>query len=215
MYCILTVNKESIKRQGSLPACGLHPTFPRISSILTGTAVGTMLRIIISLLPLWHWVLTRLSQLWKSSRPVIWQSWDLNPASLVPACVLLSALCYTGSIPAGEHGNPLQYSCWRISWTEEPAGLQSIGLQRVRHDWSNLALRGEWVFKEPEIWEKFFKRNDLVEAMESVSERNKYLALTNIEWSTRWQYLKQYLKEKQLLQWNPGMSFTESTLQWV
>ena len=24
---------------------------------------------------------------------------------------------------------------WRISWTEEPGGLQSIGLQRVRHDW--------------------------------------------------------------------------------
>ena len=23
---------------------------------------------------------------------------------------------------------------WRISWTEEPGGLQSIGLQRVRHD---------------------------------------------------------------------------------
>ena len=23
---------------------------------------------------------------------------------------------------------------WRISWTEEPGGLLSIGLQRVRHD---------------------------------------------------------------------------------
>ena len=23
---------------------------------------------------------------------------------------------------------------WRISWTEEPGGLQSMGLQRVRHD---------------------------------------------------------------------------------
>ena len=23
---------------------------------------------------------------------------------------------------------------WRISWTEEPGGLQSTGLQRVRHD---------------------------------------------------------------------------------
>ena len=29
------------------------------------------------------------------------------------------------------------YSCnlaWRIPWAEEPDGLQSIGLQRVRHD---------------------------------------------------------------------------------
>ena len=28
---------------------------------------------------------------------------------------------------------------WRIPWTEEPGGLQSMGLQRVRHDWSDLA----------------------------------------------------------------------------
>ena len=28
---------------------------------------------------------------------------------------------------------------WRIPWTEKPGGLQSIGLQRVRHDWNDLA----------------------------------------------------------------------------
>ena len=28
---------------------------------------------------------------------------------------------------------------WRIPWTEEPGGLQSMGLQRIRHDWSNWA----------------------------------------------------------------------------
>ena len=25
---------------------------------------------------------------------------------------------------------------WRVPWTEEPGGLQSTALQRVRHDWS-------------------------------------------------------------------------------
>ena len=25
---------------------------------------------------------------------------------------------------------------WKISWTEEPGGLQSTGSQRVRHDWA-------------------------------------------------------------------------------
>ena len=25
---------------------------------------------------------------------------------------------------------------WRIPWTEEPSELQSMGLQRVRHDWA-------------------------------------------------------------------------------
>ena len=24
---------------------------------------------------------------------------------------------------------------WKIPWTEEPGGLQSMGLQRVGHDW--------------------------------------------------------------------------------
>ena len=29
----------------------------------------------------------------------------------------------------GRHGNPLQYSSWKIPWTEEPGGLQSMGSQ--------------------------------------------------------------------------------------
>ena len=29
---------------------------------------------------------------------------------------------------------------WRIPWTEEPGGLQSMGSQGVGHDWSDLAL---------------------------------------------------------------------------
>ena len=31
------------------------------------------------------------------------------------------------------HSTPL---AWRIPWTEEPGGLQPMGLQRVRHDWA-------------------------------------------------------------------------------
>ena len=36
----------------------------------------------------------------------------------------------------GGHGNPVQYSCLdrESPWTEEPGGLQSMGLQRVEHD---------------------------------------------------------------------------------
>ena len=32
------------------------------------------------------------------------------------------------------------FLAWRIPWTEEPGGLQSMGLQRVGHNRSNLAL---------------------------------------------------------------------------
>ena len=34
----------------------------------------------------------------------------------------------------GTHSSVLD---WRISWTEEPGGLRSIGWQRVRHNWSD------------------------------------------------------------------------------
>ena len=33
---------------------------------------------------------------------------------------------------------------WRISWTEEPGGLQSIGSLRVGHNWSDLARTYSW-----------------------------------------------------------------------
>ena len=41
--------------------------------------------------------------------------------------------------PPGEgNGNPLQYSCLEKSqWTEEPGGLQSMGLQKCRTRLSN------------------------------------------------------------------------------
>ena len=47
----------------------------------------------------------------------------------------------SGRYPGEGIGNPLQYSCLEnpIPWTEEPGGLYSLGLQRVRHEWSDLA----------------------------------------------------------------------------
>ena len=40
-----------------------------------------------------------------------------------------------GRSPGGGHGNPLQYPWRENPWTEEPGGLQSMGSQRVGHDW--------------------------------------------------------------------------------
>ena len=37
--------------------------------------------------------------------------------------------------PGVGNGNPLQCSCLKIPQTEVPGRLQSMGLQRVRHDW--------------------------------------------------------------------------------
>ena len=33
--------------------------------------------------------------------------------------------------PGEGNGNPLQYSSWRISWMEEPGGLQSTGRKEL------------------------------------------------------------------------------------
>ena len=41
----------------------------------------------------------------------------------------------SGRFPGG--GNPLQYSCLENPWTEESGWLQSIGSQRIRHDWAS------------------------------------------------------------------------------
>ena len=39
-----------------------------------------------------------------------------------------------GGSPGEGNSNPLRYLAWRIPWTEEPGGLQSMGLQRIGHD---------------------------------------------------------------------------------
>ena len=43
-------------------------------------------------------------------------------------------------------GNPLQYSCLENPWTEDPGGLQSMGWQRVRQDWRDLAQHSTHVY---------------------------------------------------------------------
>ena len=43
----------------------------------------------------------------------------------------------------------------RIQWTEEPGGLQSMGWQRVRHDWvTNTKWRQSWGLWAHESWER-------------------------------------------------------------
>ena len=63
---------------------------------------------------------------------------------------------------------------WEIPWTEEPGGLQSMGSQRVRRDWSDLArMQWEWriswiqlsIFKQEELfgstfYQKIFARSE-------------------------------------------------------
>ena len=40
----------------------------------------------------------------------------------------------SGRSPGGGHGNPLHILTWKIPWTEESGGLQSMGSPGVGHD---------------------------------------------------------------------------------
>ena len=52
--------------------------------------------------------------------PAVWETW-------------VRSLCWEGLLEEGiaTHSSIL---AWKIPWTEEPGGLQSMCLQRVRHD---------------------------------------------------------------------------------
>ena len=54
------------------------------------------------------------------------------PSFLMAVAVLRSVL----EKAMAPHSSTL---AWKIPWTEEPGGLQSMGSHRVRHDWSDLA----------------------------------------------------------------------------
>ena len=43
---------------------------------------------------------------------------------------------------------------WRIPWIEEPGGLQSMGLQRVRHNWATCSHEGLYTNFHFIFWER-------------------------------------------------------------
>ena len=47
-----------------------------------------------------------------------------------------------GKIPWRRKWQPTSILTWRIPWTEEPGGLQSMGSQRVGHDWAHVNAHG-------------------------------------------------------------------------
>ena len=59
--------------------------------------------------------------------------------SACSAGVLVWSLGWENHLEKGmaTHSNIL---AWRLPWTEEPGGLQSMGSQRIRHDWVTVCL---------------------------------------------------------------------------
>ena len=65
---------------------------------------------------------------------------------------------------------------WRIPWTEEPSGLQSMELQRVRHDWSDWACVHPWRISRIEMVSVFF------DISEQLSHTWMHLCLEKLLW---------------------------------
>ena len=57
-----------------------------------------------------------------------------NPAANAEDVRDAGSIPGSGSSPGGGNVNLPQYSSWRILWTEESDRLQSMQLQRVRHN---------------------------------------------------------------------------------
>ena len=70
-----------------------------------------------------------------------------------------------GRFPGGVYGNP-QILAWKIPWTEEPGGLQSMGSQRVRYGLAieqQCSLAGRESTCNAETLVQFLGREDLLE----------------------------------------------------
>ena len=97
----------------------------------------------------------------------------------------------SGRSPRGGTSNPIQFSCLENPM-EEPGGLRSMGLQRVRHNWSGLA-HGNRGLKEVQFcfyWP----------AVQASTWKQYLLAIQTINWKAVvlliWTHAKHPLKNK-------------------
>ena len=72
---------------------------------------------------------------------------------------------------------------WRIPWTEEPGGLQPMGLQRARHDWVTNHSTALGEKGKPDLWGLVYKGTNRARREEDNRGRDGWLAsLTQWTW---------------------------------
>ena len=115
--------------QGILPIQGSDPGLPHCKQILYRLSHQGSPRIL-------EWVVYSFSR--ESSQPRNWSGVSCIAARSFTSWASREAPLFLDPLEEGmaTHSSILPRES---PWTEEPAGLQSIGSQRVRHDWSNLA----------------------------------------------------------------------------
>ena len=106
-----------------------------------------------------------------------------------------------GKSPGEGNSNPLQYSALELPWTEEPGGLQSMGSQRVGHDWATslqdyiILIKLSFKILGPLIYIKILRN------LNSINALKRLFFLKSMKYSTA------ALKNRQLLVVIPLSSF--------
>ena len=99
---------------------------------------------------------------------------------------------------------------WRIPWTEEPGGLQSMGSQRVRHNWVTYAhtynqartweirLRFKLIVKTVCLYIRHFEIRITVNAINTNAHWYSWFVLViQIPWATQLSEIQFWLYPKQ------------------
>ena len=144
---------QAVKSCTQLPVCEIHPDCSPRNSLLI-----SMLYMPSGRWRQWHWQGTHWCCVappsccpWPQSS---WQPWlkgnpCLSPHGNYPRWCSKESTCQCSRLPETQvwspgREDPLEEEtathsstlAWRSPWTEEPGGLQSMGSQRVRHDWA-------------------------------------------------------------------------------
>ena len=124
----------SLSHQGSLMHTHKHTHRHTHTHTHTHTHIFPTQGLNPCLLHLLHWQVGSLP-LTPSGKP-IYRDFPGGSNGKEAACnaIDLGSIPGWGRSPGEGNGTP-SIVAWRIPWTEEPGGLQSMGLQRIRHDW--------------------------------------------------------------------------------
>ena len=176
MVKILPANARDLRDPGSIPELGKSPGGGHSNPLQYPCLENPMDR------GAWTVTIHRVtqSQTWlkqlSTARPWNWQNYTPPRTSLVAQTVkCLPTMQETRVRSLGweyalekEMATHSSTLVWKIPWTEEPGRLQSMGSQRVGHDWNNLAQPAMELAKLYTTW--FRVGGELLEEMKEMPD---------------------------------------------
>ena len=145
---ILVLEISWTEEHGGLQSMGVTKeldTTERLKTTMTYTSEHLLYTSLASVYLLWWDICSSLWPIFKLSFSFsscwILRVLCLYESVLYQMCLFVNILSQTLALEK-EMATHSSILAWRIPWTEEPGGLQSVGSHRVGHDWSNWADSG-------------------------------------------------------------------------